>query len=826
MLIDKNVFLKFYRENAAAIEQKIPTHPINEKNFTKWVELHNPNRTENKGVIGIEYIYNIAKEFKRCTRHVSFNEFNAGVDNIIADIRKNVKKNEYSSIVLVPTLGDMKKSNFWITTLFMSRLSDLITHVSDLDSLDTFDEGALLIIPDDVSYSGKQYSKNISSKIYEKKLRSTVYIAIPFMSRIAKILIVDGFKHHRPDGFKKYVFGPYQEFKRFDEMVAEPLKKLILTKGTPKYTIYFDHKLADGISIYQTIYAFGKLWHKRIGEPKVMTLIENCDYTQTPFIKNQLGQGTMTFEIDIQDVIKPNDMCPKPFYKLIRYTYNGKEVEKLGDIRDMSPNIKFPKFILGPISLTRHIKGDIIIYVFGESHYSYNENEFKCSDNYLRITEFLKNLISSLKVRVDLFLEKQIKLCKSEIDKDCVIDEEWFKFTTGELEDEKAQIILKKESEKTSKYDLDTINDLLYDCARLRNKNCPYEMIRVHSVDLRVANIPTLPSYSDNCKYPLTTIKNLKNFIGRVPKIIGDIKSGRNEIYEKVFKQIKAIEDVDVRNLLLKDFERAKSVYDVYLHFDSEQIGSIPYSGNKTLFEDVGIENYKEFLQSVVDYCKNPSKDNFDKAFEIVMEYIRHAFDMSNSEPVTEIITRLLNTQKDIDMKGCYSYLHDLIFELGDIYNLKVNRHIIEFKDIHDIALPDIEATSIIQIIDDLLTDAESQLMIGKSVNDKPYFTEICTYLKYFNTFINNFIMELYLKARMMRSFKSKKGEWAGKPVNAIFYGGDNHSNELRKFLSITGFTTETFNVQETDRRYARCVDISQFSSYDDLFSRENILLK
>ena len=80
--------------------------------------------------------------------------------------------------------------------------------------------------------------------------------------------------------------------------------------------------------------------------------------------------------------------------------------------------------------------------------------------------------------------------------------------------------------------------------------------------------------------------------------------------------------------------------------------------------------------------------------------------------------------------------------------------------------------------------------------------------------------MELYLKARMMRSFKSKKGEWAGKPVNAIFYGGDNHSNELRKFLSITGFTTETFNVQETDRRYARCVDISQFSSYDDLFSR------
>jgi hypothetical protein len=83
--------------------------------------------------------------------------------------------------------------------------------------------------------------------------------------------------------------------------------------------IYFSHKLADSVSIFQKIYAFAPLYD--ISSFFVTSfnggLIENCD-------SNKYDPKLLIDDVeDIKDCDNPKCyICPEPFYKTIKYFNN------------------------------------------------------------------------------------------------------------------------------------------------------------------------------------------------------------------------------------------------------------------------------------------------------------------------------------------------------------------------------------------------------------------------------------------------------------------------------------------------------------------------
>jgi hypothetical protein len=450
---------------------------------------------------------------------------------------------------------------------------------------------------------------------------------------------------------------------------------------------------------------------------------------------------------------------------------------------------QFPKFIKGPERLIKLSKGDMIVYVFEDTNRDYNETEFKCSHG-IRVTDFIKNLISKSKLKIDFFLEKKIKLSKTDINPKLIPDRDTFDFMIGRLPLEKAAIIMKNEPSTTN---LDNISDFVYRCILSKNTDCP-ENLRVYPYDLRVPNDPSLLSVSVDSDYKEKNVIPFKEFIHSVPQIIKDIKSGRNDIYKEVLNQIIKVDDTQARNLLLDGYERAKSVYDILLYFDKNEIGEQIVT-TSTLFDKVGVKKYKELLQRIVKYCMSSNAENFDNVAKLVRDYIETAKDISENKVVLNIIEKIKVAEKQRNVKNCYLYLHELLFNLGDIYKLEANSIISPFYNFYIDKFPGHKNVS------SVLEMAINMLAVKGSEN----FNMLCETFDLFDMTLNRCIRMLYLCSSIM----------CGQKGNVIVYTNDlTDVKELVKFLVCSGFTEETFPVKNN------CIDVSRFSSYDDLFAR------
>ncbi len=77
--------------------------------------------------------------------------------------------------------------------------------------------------------------------------------------------------------------------------------------------IYFDHKVADGISTFQKFLRLGE--HPTANDNDFESMLENCDVTEELKTK---------YKIDKRMYVSPEDECPKTFYKKLEYTLEGK----------------------------------------------------------------------------------------------------------------------------------------------------------------------------------------------------------------------------------------------------------------------------------------------------------------------------------------------------------------------------------------------------------------------------------------------------------------------------------------------------------------------
>ena len=99
--------------------------------------------------------------------------------------------------------------------------------------------------------------------------------------------------------------------------------------GYKRYTMYFDHKLADALSTYTDTYALGNPLNMEYCQDNwgVLPLIGNCNEEQTEAV-NALQCERVEPEI----VLGWKKACPSPFYKGIEYTYDGVIVNSLDEI--------------------------------------------------------------------------------------------------------------------------------------------------------------------------------------------------------------------------------------------------------------------------------------------------------------------------------------------------------------------------------------------------------------------------------------------------------------------------------------------------------------
>lgn len=402
MTFDRNLFHQFYLENKNKIEQKIPTHPLNEKAFVEWIKMHKnrvPNdddidqwllihknkdlyeskeevqdiieskfydsrqlnvwkkihsaeklESEDELLALLEFyksedaMYQKACLFREASQHVSYNEFISQIALICSNIRQI--STGFENVILAIQSNDFTKSNFWVSMLFYGYLYDIINVVSNEDDVPVL-PNSLVIIPDDASYSGSQYSDVLTSivkryiyvqhrdNVYEK---AHFYCAIPYISKNALKRINSYYKSSIQDllrdrkdfdkiDLNNYTvqFGPYKSFKSFGQfLIDNDSSYLIDDVRNDLHTIYFDHKLADSLSIFQMRYALGQTL---FGE-YTQSLIQGCDYSRHPILKN------MMLSDDLQHY-GSKYMCPKAFYKSIVYTFNGRKIKELNNLIDV-----------------------------------------------------------------------------------------------------------------------------------------------------------------------------------------------------------------------------------------------------------------------------------------------------------------------------------------------------------------------------------------------------------------------------------------------------------------------------------------------------------
>ncbi len=312
-MLPKSDLLQIFEESQSVYQAPVRGHGLRHDRFQEWVSRHPTER-----------LRALADGIYRSSRYVSHAEFFARY-NLIADEILYLVSKFRGKVYLYLGLRQIRKSNFWVLLYLLSRIERVVDAV--LTPGDPIEEDGLVIIPDDALYSGKQMVSQLS------RLRTSysgqVLVASGFVSRQAKERISREVENvsfpESCDIFSEYPLP--QDVYVYNQQPGE------------LHTIYFDHKLADMYSVYQTIYALGVgLSDEEAMFPYVpVSLIDNCDPPELihEFVEENYGSGYSLEEtveyflnelfngVDIQDVI---EICPFSPYKRKKYFLRGEEI--------------------------------------------------------------------------------------------------------------------------------------------------------------------------------------------------------------------------------------------------------------------------------------------------------------------------------------------------------------------------------------------------------------------------------------------------------------------------------------------------------------------
>lgn len=315
----KQRFDEFYEEN----KSKLPTiksYPLDYANIDKWINMQQDDCSRTWALL-----------FKKYARHVSFAEFFGKMNKIIADLVLHIESNRYDNIVLYFINDDVKKSGVWLALLLYQSIRNYITRVEiSTGFVDTVTTKTLLLYLDDMSFSGSQiYDELLKSLSNRKGVDNVeVYMAMPFFTEKAFKKIATSSKKIKyiiPDSHE--IIPLFQDQVKSDSVYRDKYddySKCPFPINDNLPIIYFDHKLADSVSTYPSLFLMGRM--KRFDGNRI-SLIQNCD----PSSYNEIYS------------------CPPPTYKDMVHTFLGKKVTSFSFLNTTffvdtdfdNPNIKY-----------------------------------------------------------------------------------------------------------------------------------------------------------------------------------------------------------------------------------------------------------------------------------------------------------------------------------------------------------------------------------------------------------------------------------------------------------------------------------------------------
>jgi len=310
----KKLFDMFYIENKNKTCTFNTDYSLNEKKYERYKKIMSQmiRLTKNPEVrTFLEYYKNI--------EYISFWEFKNTLNRSAKEFIQFVQKEKATkqNVKVILHTETVNKSSFWVIMLcypmIQKYIDGIITSTSNIHL--EFEEcnHLIVIFPDDCIYSGEQFSRKMFSYDDFKKVcnKVTMYSLCPYVC-------MDNLKNRTI--ITKYIdmgyinMGYYQQIDIVDikpKDVASFQSNLFYRKVNKQLNIYFQHKLADNVSIAWYILIDGCT-----PDPNIClgSLINNCPYDK-PFKK-----GVFDFQ-------KESDRCPPSCYKQIQYTWNAKKID-------------------------------------------------------------------------------------------------------------------------------------------------------------------------------------------------------------------------------------------------------------------------------------------------------------------------------------------------------------------------------------------------------------------------------------------------------------------------------------------------------------------
>ncbi len=323
------LFDKFHQENSTIDKLEVKrTYDINHENMLGWLDAVRSGGSP-------DAIVKFATTFAKNLRHVSFSEFRRDLYRTCFEIRQRIFDERPHAVVFFIS-GDITKSNTWIALLVWQYFKKLVTHLTDdiekvPKELSRGKKRVFLLHPDDMSYSGLQMAADVNATLgWSADLTYFPVVGLMGAAAVKQLeTLTPAFTIP-----KTVEIVPRLEQLLRDDYGAESASEILDELKRPPWwdyygvlrnttLIYFDHKLADRVSIATKMLvdavAQGRSGHRL----KKFRLIRNCEDAIYKTHDGRLVKPETQW-VDLADEYT----CPKAFYKTLVYTFDGKPLEK------------------------------------------------------------------------------------------------------------------------------------------------------------------------------------------------------------------------------------------------------------------------------------------------------------------------------------------------------------------------------------------------------------------------------------------------------------------------------------------------------------------
>jgi len=226
---NKNNFEIFYKENIQKCFMDVnQTYPINHTKLLEWLENGDTS----------EYKSDWKFKFSESLQHISFSTFYDQCCKVAIELIEYITINKFTDVYIYLPL-DSRKSNIWVAMLQWKFLRKYITNIipfdySQTDPFTKITGRALIVYCDDCVYSGSQLF--ISGIFNSLNKNIFFYVSCPY--------IVDKGSQFLEEKAK---------IQNINLIFAK--SSIIMKEKLERSTFYFDHKLADSVSVYNKLMA-------------------------------------------------------------------------------------------------------------------------------------------------------------------------------------------------------------------------------------------------------------------------------------------------------------------------------------------------------------------------------------------------------------------------------------------------------------------------------------------------------------------------------------------------------------------------------------------